>query len=207
MRGAERVVHVDVGERRQRRGKRRVVPGLPRLVADVLQHQDLSRRKRLGLPRDVGADDRRGHRHRCREQLAEVVGDRRQRQLRLAVLGTTQVGYEDQARPAVAQLAQGRQRRPHARVIGDPTIGIERDVEVDPYQHPLAAEIPEIVQRSHLRAHRSIKTSPGSVRAARRDPRRGSSSPTRCRTRRPPSPTSRRAPTSAANPRLTRPGS
>src|SRR5262249_39966740 len=37
-------------------------------------------------------------------------------------------------------LAEGGERLADARVVGHPPLGVERDVEVDPHEHPLAAE-------------------------------------------------------------------
>ena len=58
VRGAERVVDVDVGERRVALGQLGVVLGLPRLVADVLDHHDVN----VGDVVEVGRERHLGRR-------------------------------------------------------------------------------------------------------------------------------------------------
>ena len=162
VRGAERVVHVDVGQRGVALRQLGVVLGLPRLVADVLEHHELGVGDvvEVGGEHDVGA-----------EQLAEVLGDGLQRQLGLAVLRPAEVRREHDARgAALAQRRDGRQRRADPRVVGDVLRVVERDVEVDPQEDALALDV-EVLERPHVR---------GASGAGRRS---GSSSPTRCRTR------------------------
>ena len=77
---------------------------------------------------------------------------------------------------------------------------VERHVEVDAHEHALARQ----VERVEVASRAAIGAPPVSPRATgARAPwpsarRRGSSSPTRCRTRRPPSPSRRRSPSSTA---------
>ena len=138
MRGAERVVHVDVGERGVAARQLRVVLGLSRLVADVLEHHEVA----------VGhVVERRRQRHLCAEQLAEALRRRAQRQPRLAILRPPEMGREQQPRAARAQPLDRRQRRADARVVRDPA-AVERDVEVDPDEDALARHV-EVLQRSH----------------------------------------------------------
>ena len=74
VRGAERVVDVDVGERRVAPRELGVVLRLPRLEADVLEHHDRRRRGDAALER-LGADDGASARRR-RAARARRVGDR-----------------------------------------------------------------------------------------------------------------------------------
>ena len=73
VRRAERVVHVDVGERRQLRRERRVVLLLLRVEAEVLEQDDLAaRRARASTAACAVAPDAVvGERHRAAEQLRE----------------------------------------------------------------------------------------------------------------------------------------
>ena len=148
MRGAERVVDVDVGELGELRGELGVVLRLTLLVADVLEHEDVAGREVVGERSHVVADDRRRERHVGPGELGESIRRRAQRQLRLAILRATEVGDEDQASTALAEFLDRRQRGADAGVVGDRAV-IERDVEVDADEDPLTAQVPEIAQRPH----------------------------------------------------------
>ena len=91
VRGAEGVVDVDIGERRERRRELRIVLSLARLVTDVLEHQDLPGLELVSQLGDLVAGDRGRHLHGHSEQLAQALGDRRQRQLGLTGLGPAQM--------------------------------------------------------------------------------------------------------------------
>ena len=120
MRGAEGVVDVDVGQRGQAGGELGVVLRLPRLVADVLEQQHVARtRARRARSSTSSPDHRRRQLHRRAEQLGEPLGDRPQRQLRLAVLRPAEVRDEHQRGPALAQLLDRRQRGADPGVVGD----------------------------------------------------------------------------------------
>ena len=74
--------------------------------------------------------------HRSVEQRGQALGHRPQRQLRLAILRASQVGDQHKLGPTGPQLLDRRQRRPNPSVVGHRAI-VERDVEVDPDEHPL----------------------------------------------------------------------
>ena len=84
--GAERVVDVDVGQRRERGRELGVVRRLAGLEADVLEHEHVAPAEVVGERADVVADDAGRERHVGAGQLGEPVGDRPQRERRLAVL-------------------------------------------------------------------------------------------------------------------------
>ena len=132
--GAEGVVDVEVGEARQGLGERRVVLRLARLVARVLEQEDLAGAEREGhllhpLPHHI-----RRHPHRRSNELGEPLGDRRQRQPGLAVLGPPEVRAEDQRGAALAQQLDRRQGGADAGVVADPPVD-KRNVEVDADEH------------------------------------------------------------------------
>ena len=79
VRGAEGVVDVHVGELGQRRDQLRIVAGLPRLIADVLEHHHLAQGEPLGELDHLRPDDRRRERHRRTDQLRQAIGHRRHR--------------------------------------------------------------------------------------------------------------------------------
>ena len=89
--GAERVVDVDVSELGERPGELGIVLSLPRLIAHVLEHEDLPFSQMFGEPLDLLADHRCSQRHVCSCQLSDPVRYRAHRQLRIAVVGPAQV--------------------------------------------------------------------------------------------------------------------
>ena len=120
VRGAERVVDVDVAVRRERARERLVVRFFARVEAQVLEHRDLAVAQ-IGddLARAV-ADGLVGERDVGVEQLGEPRRDRLERELRLGLaVGTAEVRAEHDARAAIDQVLQRRQRRADARVVGD----------------------------------------------------------------------------------------
>ena len=107
VRGAERVVDVDVGQRGVAAGEADVVGGLPRVEAHVLEHHDVavgnaSRSAASGISVDSSSAAR------CR--------DRRQRQRRVDTLRAPEVRGEHEPRAPAAQLvAASAARRGSAR--------------------------------------------------------------------------------------------
>ena len=161
VRGPERVVDVDLGQRRVALRQAGIVLRLARLEADVLQHHEIA----------VGhVVERGGEHHLLAQQLGEPVRRGPQRELLLAALRPAEVRGQQQPRAPLAQLLQGRQRRPDARVVGDGPVLVQGDVEVHPDEDALALDV-QVVKRAHARA------------PSGRAPRSGWSSPTRCRTR------------------------
>ena len=139
--GAEGVVDVEVGEPGQRVGQLRIVLGLARLEADVLEQQHVARAQPGGHRLDLLADHRRRLLHLGAEQLGQALADRPHRERRVDLaLRPAEVGDEDQRGAALAQQLDRRQRRADPRVVGDPA-AVERHVEVDPDQHPLAGDV------------------------------------------------------------------
>ena len=84
--GAEGVVDVEVGERGERVGQLRVVLGLPRLEAGVLEQQHVAGAERAGSCRSTSPPTTAGRLlHLGPEQLAEPLADRRQRERRVGL--------------------------------------------------------------------------------------------------------------------------
>ena len=133
--GAERVVDVDVRERRERRGERRVVRLLAGMEAQVLEQQHVAIGKRVhGLLGDradaVGRELDAGA-----EQLGEARAHRSQAQLAMELaLRPAEVRAHDDARAARTQRLERRQGPADAGVVADPAVG-ERNVEVGAHQH------------------------------------------------------------------------
>ncbi len=148
MRDAERVVDVGVGEPRVGLRQLGVVLRLPRLEADVLEHQDLARVEPGGEPLLRLPDDAGRERHVPAGQLGEPVGGGPQRERRVHPLRASEVRREDQRAARVVQAPQGRQRRADARVVGDVARLVERDVEVHAHEDAPAGEI-DVVKGPH----------------------------------------------------------
>ncbi len=138
VRGAEGVVDVGVGQVGQAPRQLGVVLGLARLVADVLEHDDLA----VG---DVVEVRCKGH--VGAQQLAQPLGHGRQRELGLAVLRAPEMRGQQQPRAALAQALDRRQRGADACVVGD-ALAVQRNVEVHPDEDALAVDV-EVVEAPH----------------------------------------------------------
>ncbi len=142
---AERVVDVDIGVGGQGAGEAVLVGLLARVEAQVLEQRDLPVAQ-IGhhLARAV-ADRLVGQGHVHVEQPGQVGRHRLERVLGSGLaLGPAQVRRDHQARAALEAVADGRQRRAHARVVAHlatPALAlVERDVEVHAQEHPLALD-------------------------------------------------------------------
>ena len=119
VRRSERVVDVDVGERRQLRREGRVV-GLFLGVEPQVFEEDHAARMRGDGGRGVRADAVGGKRDGPAEQPGQVVGDRLQAVLGIGLaLRTSEVRREDDRGALFERVADGRQRRADPRVVGD----------------------------------------------------------------------------------------
>ena len=148
VRGPERIVYVHVGERGQLARELGVVLGLPRLVANVLEQQQVTVAQPVDRRPDLVADDARRDAHRGGEELAQAHSDRRQRQRRVAILRPPQMRHEHDPGAAPAQLLDRRQRGADPQVVRDGPV-LERDVEVHPDQHALALEVAQVPKCLH----------------------------------------------------------
>ena len=191
---AEGVVHVGVGERRQLLRELGVVLGLAALPARVLEHQHVAGLEPLDAAPHLRPDDVGRLMDARVDQLAETLGDRLQRRLGVAALRPAEMRAEHEPRALLEQQLDRRQRGPDARVVRDAPV-LERDVEVDAREHRLAGPDLEVADGalSQICGGRLRQPATPPARAAP-GRRRGSSSPTRCRTRRSPSRAARRSP-------------
>ncbi len=197
--GAEGVVDVDVAELRERgaEGLHRLGVGLHRAAvllldlalfldveAQVLEQHDLAGlQRRAGLSRPPGRRSRAGTCTGLPSSSASRFGDGLERVLReLLPVGPAEVAHQHEARALVEHVADRRQRRAQTLVVLDLAV-LDRHVEVDAHQDAPARE-GEVFDEEL--GHASLPTSrrPSSPCSAA-DPRSGSSSPTRCRTRTP----------------------
>ena len=118
MRGAERVVHVDVAKRSQLFRKLRIVLFLLRVKAQILQQQDFTGRRFHGF--HFGTDTIRRHLYGPAQQFFQTLGHRLQAHFRIGLaFRTAQMRGQDDAGPLLQRVADGRQRRFDALVARD----------------------------------------------------------------------------------------
>ena len=119
MRGAERVVHVEVHALGEGAGRLRVVRGLPREEARVLEDAHPLVRDELGQP----------------------LGDGRDRERRVGAFRAPEVrAHRDLGRVALEQQLERRERCADSRVVRDAAV-VERDVEVGADEDALAGDV------------------------------------------------------------------
>jgi hypothetical protein len=166
VRGAERVVDVEVGEVGQRGGELRIVRLLLGVEAEVLEHQQVARTQLLDGHLDSGSERVAGHPHRAAEELAEAVGDRLQAEsvVHLALRPPEMAG-EDDGRPTLQQVHDRRQAGANAGVVGDPPV-VERDVEVGTQEDALARNV-DITDRQLVHVASAGRYRRSAMKAAR----------------------------------------
>ena len=173
VRGAERVVDVDVAERRERLRQLGVVlvsPGKKRTFSSMQQPSPSPTAPRASRP---------GGRRPPAARRGGARPARARTRVRRA-LGPAEVREQDELRGALlAQLVERRQRGADPRVVGDAPSSSSGTLKSTRTTTRLPATL-EVVEGPHARG----PSAPG--------PRRGWSSPTRCRTRRRPSRACRR---------------
>ena len=137
MRGAERVVDVNVAQRCDLAGEGLVVLLLALVDAAVLEQHHLAR---LHVH---AADPVAPERHLAPEQFAQAPGDGGERILRpeLAFLGPPQVRGDHHRGAFLQREADARQRGADARVVGDGAGLVLRHIEIGADEDPLAAQL------------------------------------------------------------------
>ena len=147
MRGAERVVHVRVGELGEASREADVVRLLARIEAEVLEEDHVALLDVGAHGLGAVADDLVERHHLDLEQFAEPVGDGREPEVvpRLP-LGTSEVGRHHEGRSPLAQLAEGGDRGTDPQIVRH-AAAVERDVEVDADEHTGAGDVAEVVER------------------------------------------------------------
>ena len=154
VRRAERVVHVEIGERGQRGREPGVVLLLFGMEPQVLEQHDAAA---------AGVDHLHGvlapalpmqsltNSTGRPSSSVEMPGDRRQAELRvrLALRPAEMAGEDDRGAP-LERVADRRQRRRDARVVGDPAV-LQRNVEVDADEDALALEVEILIDSFAMR--------------------------------------------------------
>ena len=179
---AEGVVHV-VGEARRRAARRRPGRWPPRPRGSAGSRAS---RARPGASRPTRSPHLAGRRSPAAARRSRPISSPRRSAQgrsdssgRRCPLGRPRCEQTATPAPACEQPLERRDRGADARVVGDAAV-LERDVEVGAHQHARAAPVdPRIVDPEEAGGHRSRRG--GRARPARPP---GTSSPTRCRTRR-----------------------
>ena len=154
MRGAERVVDVDVGKRSELLGKLGIVLGLALFKADVFEQQDLALLQGGSLGDGVLTDDVVRKDHVFAEKLGQTLRDGRHGELRVEfALRAAEVGAKDQLCAVVQQVVDGGQGL-HDPLVGRDDAVFHLDVEVAAYKDLLALHVDIfdgfLVERAHV---------------------------------------------------------
>ncbi len=143
MRGAEGVVHVRIGQGSQRLGEGRVILLLAFVEAHVLQQHHVARLHGIddllgALAHNLGAEH-----DVAPQQLLQAARHRAQAEGLLVAFArrSATMAHEHHLGAVVQQLAQGRQRRAQARVVGDVARVIHGGVEIHAHEHALALRV------------------------------------------------------------------
>ena len=139
MRGTERVVHVDLGERGKLLRKLRHVLFFFRMEAQVFEQQHVAVLERLGRGFRFRADAIGREGHGLAEQLRQARGGRFQTHFGIHLaLGPAQVRSQNQPAAALQDVLNGGQRGLDARVIGDFAGVVQGYIEIHAHENALA---------------------------------------------------------------------
>src|SRR5581483_5337562 len=148
MDGPERVVDVDVGQRREAGGEGRVVRLLAGVEAQVLEEDDLTWPQLRAPPLDRSVQDPVGGlvADGPAQKLAEPPGDGGQSRLLLDLpLRAAEVGRHHQGGPAADEFLERRQAGPDPGVVRDRSLG-EGHVVVDANEDALPRDVAEVLE-------------------------------------------------------------
>ena len=138
MRGAEGIVHEDVGHGGELLGKLGVVLRLALFKAGVLKQHHFAVLQGRGEGLCARPDDVLRHLDRLAQQLRQALCDDLEAQLRLDLaLRLAHVGAEDDLRPVLDEIFDRRQRSDDTLVAGDDA-ALGGHVEVAAAKHALA---------------------------------------------------------------------
>ena len=181
--GAERVVHVLVGERGERGRKPRLVLLLLRVEPEVLeQHHTAAARRVDAIDRQLHpvADRIVGKCDRAAEQFRQRLHDRPQAELRiLLAFRAPQVAGKDRGGARGERVLNRRNGPAQSRVVADSPV-FERHVEIDPDENALSLQV-EVFDGKLC--HFRFRGLPAGAAGRRTD----WNSPIRCRTTKAPS--------------------
>ncbi len=113
-----------------------VLAGFARVEADVLQQQHIAVGEALGAGERVGAHHVAGELHMAPEPLAELLGHRGQRELRVRLpLGAAEVSGHHHLGSGLDQRPQRGQRGDDPARVGDTAVVVQGDIQIGAYEH------------------------------------------------------------------------
>ena len=118
------------------------------IEAEVLQKEGLTGLQGRGLR--IGLLAILGKLHGNAQALGHVVHDVLQGELRIHLLGTSEVGHDDQGTTFLEDLLEGRHGPADAGVVGDVEVLVQGDVEVDSHDGLLAGEVVAVDVLLHI---------------------------------------------------------
>ena len=139
---AEGVVDEDVDVLGELLGEFRVVLLLLLVEPDVLEEKRFALAQGVLQPPDLVADDVGGHNDFVRDEIGQPLRGRAEAHRRIDLaLGPAEVGGDDEAGAVIEEPDDRRQRGADARVVADPALFVQRDVEIDAEEDELAFDV------------------------------------------------------------------
>src|SRR5207237_100526 len=141
-------------------GEFRIVRFFFWLKADVFQQGNIAL---LHVPNDLfrcGPDGVLTEDDRTMDEPMQVISDRTKRIFFDALsFWPTEMRHQNRLRAVFAQIVDGRQAFPNARIIGYPdfsSVLLDRHIEIDPHKHALAANIEVSESEFHVRRRNGV---------------------------------------------------
>ncbi len=147
--GGEGVVHIDIAQLRELRGKGGVVCLLAGVEAGVFQHQHIAVIQAGHRVLGLGADAIRRERHRLAKHAPQRLGNRLQRHFRHDfALRPVEMAEHDDFRALAGEFLDRRHETLKPRRVGDLAV-LHRHVQVGAEQHALPRDIGVIERLAH----------------------------------------------------------
>ena len=141
MRGAESIIDVDIGQSSQLLRHFGIVLLFFGMEAGIFEQENLPRLERFGGFFRSRPDAILGESHRLAGQLAQVSSDRFQRILGVgAILGSSQVGAQDNRCTPLEQIFERGQRGADAGIVAHRAV-FNWDIEIHAHKNALALRI------------------------------------------------------------------
>ena len=157
MRGAERIIHIDVTVAREFLRERGIVRFLFRVKTEIFQHQYFPRAEVIHHLPDLGADAIFGELHRAIKEPRQVVRHRLQRKLGVrTAFRAAKMAHENQRSPLGEDPVYRRERFDDSLIIGNFQVGGHGDIEVHAHEDSLPLQ-QDIINGQSLHGHIRIK--------------------------------------------------
>ena len=141
MRGAKRVIHIEIAKRGQLLRKAGIVLGFAGVKSDVLQHQDVAITHVRDGPLHLRTDTIGNVLHGAPDKLAQPGRQRGRSKLLVDLaVGPAEVRHQDHTRLPLQEILDGRNRLTDACVVDDMAL-LDGDVEVHANQDALPRNV------------------------------------------------------------------